>query len=115
MLSAGRPVKVSAKADRASIVPSFDDVSVVTVNVVDDKGVMNPTAADLVNFKIDGPGKIIAVDNGDRASHEQYQAIQRHMFAGRAIAIVRATGAGKITVTAAVAGLPDGTAAIEGK
>ncbi len=115
MQTAGKPVKVSAKADRANIVSSFDDVSIVTVNVVDDKGVMNPTAVDLVTFKIDGPGKIIAVDNGDRASHEAYQALQRHMFAGRAIAIVRATGSGKITLTASVAGLTDATAVMEGK
>jgi beta-galactosidase len=41
------------------------------------------------------------VDNGDIASHEPFQAKERHAFRGQCFAIIRATGAtGPITLTA---------------
>jgi len=112
--TAGKPVAVVAAADRAAIVPSFDDVSIVSVTVKDAGGAENPRASDLVTFAISGPGQIIAVDNGDAASHESYQGSQRHLFNGRAIAIVRANGTGPITVTASVEGLTPASTKIEG-
>jgi len=57
------PEKTTIKADG-------EDVSIVTVQISDDKGRFVPTADNEINFKIDGPGKIIGVSNGDPSSHE---------------------------------------------
>jgi beta-galactosidase len=104
MKTAGKAVKLAAASDRAAITPGFDDVAIVEVLALDEGGVRNPLAANPITFKIDGPGQIIAVDNGDKLSHESYQDLQRQLYRGRAIAIIRATGNGKITVTASTDG-----------
>jgi beta-galactosidase len=67
--------------------------------------IRNPLADDLVTFAVSGPASIVAVDNGDRAAHESFQACQRHAYRGRAVAIVKWNGPGKIKVTASAPGL----------
>jgi beta-galactosidase len=114
--SAGKPAKLTAAADRPALAArSFDDVAVVTVTAQDDKGVMNPNADAAVTFRLQGPAELVAVDNGDRASHESYRGNTRQLFGGRAVAIVRATGPGAITVTAAAAGLGEAAVTIQGE
>jgi beta-galactosidase len=60
-----------------------------------------------VNFSIVGPGKIVAVDNGDATSHDPFQANYRKAYNGMCLVIVKAeNGAtGTFTVKAASKGL----------
>ena len=64
-----------------------------------------------------GPGRIAAVDNGDSASLEPFQADHRAAFHGMALVIVRSVkgSAGSVTVTATSDGLASATAAITTK
>jgi hypothetical protein len=72
------------------------------------------TAENLVSFKISGPGEIAAVDNGDNAGHEPFQASARHAFEGECVAFVKAAaGAGRIVLTATAAGLDAGSVTLE--
>jgi beta-galactosidase len=85
----------------------------VTVRVVDGNGVVVPSADNLIQFKVTGPGVIAAVDNGDNASHELFQTNSRHAFQGECIAMIKAKGsAGRITVIATSPGLGSGSVAI---
>jgi beta-galactosidase len=59
--------------DRASIKANGEDVSVITVQVEDDKGRVVPTAGNEISFTVAGPGKILGVGNGDPSSHEPDQ------------------------------------------
>ena len=77
----------------------------VTATVADEGEMRNPLADDLVTFAVSGPASIVAVDNADRAGHELFQATQRHAYRGRAVAIVKWNGPGKVKVTASAAGL----------
>jgi beta-galactosidase len=113
--TAGKAAKITLSADHAEISPTWDSVAYVTVNVMDENGVVCPWAADEVAFKLNGPGRIIGVDNGDRTSHESYQSPQRRLYEGQAIVIVRATGAGPITLTVSAAGLSEGTMTIQAR
>jgi len=74
--TAGEPVSVALSADRTEIKADGEDVSVVTVQVVDDQGRLVPTAANEVQFTLQGPGKIIGVGNGDPISHEPDRYIE---------------------------------------
>src|SRR3712207_7238081 len=49
----------------------------VEAKVVDAGGTIVPGASDLITFKATGPGRVVAVDSGDNASHEPFQASQR--------------------------------------
>lgn len=63
--------------DRISIKADGEDVSVVTVRINDKQGLNVPDANNEITFSINGPGKIIGVGNGDPASHEPDQFIEK--------------------------------------
>ncbi|NIJ44849.1 beta-galactosidase [Wenyingzhuangia heitensis] len=103
----GKATKISLTADRAIIDADGQDVSFITVQITDRKGNMVPRTHNTVSYKIEGPGEIIAVGNGDPTSHESFQATTRKVFNGMALVVVRSKkGAiGKITITATSKGL----------
>ena len=64
------PAQIKLVPDRASIVADAQDVSVITVSVLDSQNRVVPIANNEITFEIYGPGKIIGVGNGDPSSHE---------------------------------------------
>ena len=109
--TAGAAVKIILSTETKKLSPTWDDVAVVRVKIVDANGITVARANDLVSFKLSGPGIIAAVDNDDTISHESFQADERRAFQGECVAFVKATAAsGRITVTATAAGLGGGTA-----
>jgi beta-galactosidase len=66
----GEPASVALVPDRAQIKADGEDVSVVTVEVKDNKGKLIPTARNEILFSLEGPGRIIGVGNGDPSCHE---------------------------------------------
>ena len=100
--SGAKAGQVVLTADHPTLLTDVDDVSFVKAEV-------SGTAA--VTFAITGPGTIIAVDSGSM-TQESFRGNTRNAFSGVAYAIVQATGAGTITVTATSSGLTAGTATI---
>jgi beta-galactosidase len=71
---------VQLTADRNQIAADGRDVSVITVNVDDDKGRIVPTSDNLVSFSVQGPIRIIGVGNGDPGSHEADHPVDRYRY-----------------------------------
>ena len=112
--TAGKSAKIILSTETKILSPGFDNVAVVRAKITDANGIEIPRAKDLVSFQISGPGEIAAVDNGDNASHEPFQATTRHAFQGECVAFVKATAdAGKIVLTATAAGLDAGSVTLE--
>lgn len=107
--TAGKPARIVLSADRTTLAPSWDDVVTVTATLVDASGVPVPSANAPLSFHAGGQGRIAATDNADNTSHEPYQEAERHAWHGRAIALVKAKGAGQIEVTATSPGLATGS------
>jgi beta-galactosidase len=105
--TAGAPAALEAKPDRAALRADGHDFSFVTVRVVDEHGVLAPRANNRIRFCIEGPGDIVATDNGDPTSLVPFRSHQREAFNGLALAIVRARAgeSGTIVLTAASKGL----------
>ena len=111
--TAGKPARVLLTADLDRLSPAWDDVAYVAAAVVDASGVVIPDAADLITFKVSGPGRVVAVDSGDNSSHEPFQATERRAFQGRCFAVLRADApTGRINVTASAEGLAPGSLSI---
>jgi len=104
--TAGPAAKIQLIADRENIKADGKDLSFITVKILDKDGNVVPDAANLVKFKINGPGFIASVDNGDETSHDPFKANYRKAFNGLALAIVQTkdTG-GDITFSASSNGL----------
>jgi len=66
----GPATAVRLTANRAKIAADTADLAMITVELVDAKGRVVPTANDEVSFSLEGAGKIIGVGNGDPSSHE---------------------------------------------
>ena len=82
------------------------DLIFVTVSIIDANGNLCPLADNLVNFKISGVGKLKAVDNGNPASLEPFEAPYRKAFYGKCMAIIQSKEEnGEITMTATSKGL----------
>jgi len=108
--TAGKAERILLTTDHRTLTPSWDDVAFVTAAIVDEKGVVVPGAGAKISFSVTGPGAIAAVDNGDIASLEAFQASERSAYDGRCVAIVRASArTGRIVVKAASAGLAAGS------
>jgi beta-galactosidase len=112
--TAQAPARLVAQPDRPEIRSDGRDLSFVTVRVVDQGGILQPRADNRIRFTIDGPGEIVATDNGDPTSFEPFRAPERKAFNGLCLAIVRAKAGqpGRILLTATSDGLRAGTASI---
>jgi beta-galactosidase len=105
-LTAAEPSIISLEADRTNIMADGEDLSFVTVKVLDKDNIFCPTADNLISFNLEGEGEILAVGNGNPISHESYQSNQRKLFNGLCLVIIRSTqNAGKIKLTATSPGL----------
>jgi beta-galactosidase len=103
----GEAAQLALKADRNTIRADGLDLSFITVRIADKDGLTVPRTHNLVKFEVDGPGEIVAVDNGDATSFEPFQATQRKAYNGLALVIVRAKAGqtGSFTVKATSEGL----------
>ena len=99
--TAGKPAKILLSANKTTITDDWNDVVFVTATVVDDIGVVVPSANNLISFEATGSGGIVAVDSADNADHDPFQAKQRKAFQGTCEALIRAKGtSGTLYVTA---------------
>jgi beta-galactosidase len=117
MRTAGAPARIKLTPDRATINADGDDLSYLTVRVEDKDGNLCPAANNMLRFSVTGPGTIEAVDNGNAASEEPFQADRHTAFNGLALVIVRskAGAAGRVHVTASADGLAQAGADIVSK
>ena len=115
--TAGAAAKLKLEPDRSDIRADGKDLSFVTLTVTDKHGLMAPRADNEIHFDVEGPGEIVATDNGDATSFEPFPSHDRKAFNGMCVVIVRGKPgqAGKIKVTAKAEGLAVGTAAINGQ
>jgi beta-galactosidase len=112
--TAGAPEKLLLQSDRSLLQANGQDLAYVTVTVADKDGVMAPRARNRVKFVLDGPGEIVATDNGDPTSFEPFQSPERNVFNGLAVVIVRAKAGqlGTLRLTAKSGGLKEATVRI---
>ena len=102
----GNPAKIRLTADRSEIKASRNDLSYVTVEVVDETGALIPNANLPIQFKVEGAGELAAVENGNPADMKSFRAPQVTSFNGRCLVILRPNGtSGEIKLKAESAGL----------
>ncbi len=92
----GPAAAIRLKVDRDRIAADRD-VAHVEVQIIDSDGNIVPTADNLVQFQVEGPGRIIGVDNGNPRDHNSHQALERKAFNGLCLAILQSSSkSGKI-------------------
>lgn len=108
--TAGKPAKIELLVDRKNIIANDKDLGFVTVKIVDAQGNLVPNADNLVQFKIEGEGSIVGVDNGFQASLEPFKANYRKAYNGICLVILKSSPkSGSIKLTATSVGLTSST------
>jgi beta-galactosidase len=104
--TAGEAAKIELAADRKNITADGKDLSFITVKITDPKGIAVPNADNLVQFEIEGAGKIVGVGNGNAMSQESAKSDERKAFSGLCQVIIQSTGdKGTVTLKAKSLGL----------
>ena len=114
--TAGKPHHIRLEADRSTICADGEDLSYVTVSVVDKDDNICPFDSTLISFHVKGAGRFRAAANGDATNLDLFHLPRHHAFAGQLTAIVQsADKPGTITLEATGRGLKKGTITLSSK
>ena len=100
--TAGTPYAIRLKADRTAIQANNQDLSFITVEVVDKNGVVCPNAANELSATLAGRGTLAAFGNADIKDLGCTVDNVHNVWKGRSLAVVRSTyhsGNAVLTVT----------------
>jgi beta-galactosidase len=106
IMTTGDPAAIQISVENSS--PSADgrDVSHLTIQVVDSGDRVVPTAGNEITLDLDGPARIIGIDNGDPTDHDSFKSNHCNAFNGLCLAILQTNRQpGLIHVTAHSPGL----------
>jgi beta-galactosidase len=107
--TAGKPYQIVLEADRKTITADGEDISFVTVSVVDKNGIPCRTATNQLKFKVTGAGTYRAACNGDATSLEMFHKDTMKLFSGKLVVLVKSkTTSGDIKLEINSAGLKSG-------
>lgn len=87
--TAGEPAKIRLTPDRHVLKADGQDLSFITVEVLDEAGTLCPNAENHVRFSLSGGGRIVGVDNGSPTSMERFKASERKAFYGKCLVVVK--------------------------
>ena len=97
--TAGKPAALAATVEPKRT-GDADELLWVQIDALDAQGVRNPVAMDRVSFKLEGPGKILGVGNGNAYEFEAFTKTDSHpLFYGKAMAVVRRDAPGELKLT----------------
>ncbi len=105
--TAGQPVRLVIETENPDWRADGMDLQYVKVRAVDKKGRVVPTNDYKVTFQVEGPARMIAVDNGDHSSNDLFDGNEKQLYDGFAMAIARSSKdmPGKVKVTVNCKGL----------
>lgn len=94
VVTAGKPVQIGLHAEKTQLEPDGQDLLYLYFDVLGKDGNWVPTASKQLHFEIQGPARIVGVDNGRQASRERYQAqkngrFKRKSFHGRGVVLIQ--------------------------
>jgi beta-galactosidase len=88
----------------------------IRTKVVDSTGTLNPHSSHLVNYQLDGPGKIKVIDNGDLVDHTPPGSNSKEVRKGKQLLVLQAgSEPGDLIVHASANGLKSSKVRIKSK
>lgn len=116
MVTAGKPHRLLLEPDRTALSADGEDISFVTVTVVDKNGIPCPDAALPLQFSVKGAGSFRAACNGDATSLEPFHLPTMKTFSGKLVVLVQATDkAGDIELNVTGKGVQAGRVTLQAR
>lgn len=99
--TAGKPAKLLISADRYKIKADGEDLSFVTIDILDKNGELVPDADNEISIEVKGAGHLLGLCNGNPSSHAVSRLHLLKSFTGKLLAIIQSSGeAGEIKLNA---------------
>lgn len=98
---------LAVRADRTELQADASDLAYIDVSIIDEAGTPATDVVACVSVEIEGPAELAGFASAHPNTTERFDASTRTMFDGRALAIVRPSGPGSITVRFTADGLPE--------
>lgn len=100
------PVALVLGKEKENFVANGEDLMFVAISAADKNGTKVANARNRVVVDVEGPGRLVGLDNGDSTDYDQYKTNCRKLFSGKLMAIIAATKeAGTIRVKVSSEGL----------
>ncbi|GAB6902664.1 glycoside hydrolase family 2 TIM barrel-domain containing protein [Kineosporia succinea] len=106
--TAGSPC-LTVTSDRERLHADDDDLAFLDVELRDADGILATSADREITVAVSGPGTLAGLGSARPRTTERFDADRWTTFDGRALAVIRPTGAGTITVTVTSPGLNEVT------
>ena len=110
--SAVGALRLRLEVDQEEAAHGVADLAFVKANLVDDAGTPHPGADRELRVRVEGPAVLQGLGSAAPASEDDYLADHCRTYRGRALAVVRPTGVGAITVHVDSDGIQPATATI---
>jgi beta-galactosidase len=111
--TAGQPAEIRLKADRSTIRDDRNDLSYVTVEILDRNGVIVPNADVPIHFTVSGAGELAATGSPAPDDASSFHIPVRKTYQGRCLAILRPVGgSGTINLKAEAEGLKSASVSV---
>lgn len=91
IVSSGRPYALRATADR-HVLRADRGVAHIQVEVVDEKGTVVKLSDNDISCHIEGPARLLGLENGNNTDMSDYTARHRRVFHGNLLAYLQGTG-----------------------
>ena len=113
LTSASGAAELAVCVDRDRIDATDRDLAYVEIALVDDDGIVHFGEDRAVTVAVDGPGVLQGFGSGNPCTEETFGSSTHDTFDGRALAVIRPTGPGTITVTVSAKDCDDRTVAFD--
>ena len=87
--TAGEPDRLKLTPDRESMEADGMDLCYITVEMVDAEGIVCPWSMDMLEFTVEGAGRLMGVANGNQRGHDVFTDSTHPLFYGKAVTVVR--------------------------
>ena len=105
--SSGKLARIELSADRTNLLADGQDLSHITINLVDNNGIPVPDSDKLLTVEVTGNGKFLGIDNGDLRRIETFSGNKLTTYFGKALMIIQSIRkAGEINVKVSAEDLP---------
>lgn len=114
IFSFGDAANIEAVPNKMEIKADGGDLIFIEISVSDDMNIPVANARNRIKVTVNGPARLVGLDNGDSTDYDSYKSDNRRLFSGKLLAIVQSTfEVGTITVTFESEGLAEKTLVFE--
>lgn len=114
IFSFGEATSIEAVPNKMEMQADGRDLIFVEISVSDDMNIPVANARNRIKVTVNGPARLVGLDNGDSTDYDSYKSDNRRLFSGKLLAIVQSTlETGTITVTFESEGLSEKTLVFE--